>query len=676
MHVRLAFAVMMQVDADVLLIDEVLAVGDAAFQQKCFDEFARIRDAGKHDPARHARHGRRRSASATARCCSSAARSSRSATRTASPTATSSSTSSRARRRRAGRERRPSRSATATGAPRSSRRGSRTRTASAPTRVPAGERCAFCCRVRFRETVDDPLFGVVLAERPRRHVLDGLQPAGGPAAGRFAAGEEVDVPHRFENLLVAGPLPRDAGGGARRQRRRVDRPARALRLRRRDRRARDGRGGRPALRGRARARRACLEEVPRERRRRRARAARSRGPTALGTDPRRFWHLTRALARHRVQAALLRLGARLPVAARAAAAAVRRPLRGVHPGRRLGDDVELYARRAAARASCSSRSSARRPAARSSSLVDRENLVRKIEFPRLAVPLVGRAHRAVQPRRSTSCVVVVFLLAAGGEVRAELAGAVPSSSRCSPCFAPALAMLLSRAVRALPRRQADLGRASCRCSSTRRRSSTRSDVVAERRPELAQGADAQPVRGDPPAGPPRAASTPSHDTAAQAIGGGWRLLVPLAIIASRSPSATACSAAPRRGSPRISRRTASPPLSGRSEWYENVPGGLASRCARTGDHRSRAATAASAAAPSIHVLSNRADVISGGDALVAVDLPAGISPARSRSPPAAATSRAPSRCGRTGASRASSPASRSATTSLHGDAARRARATA
>jgi ABC-type polysaccharide/polyol phosphate transport system ATPase subunit len=47
MHVRLAFSVMIQVDADVLLIDEVLAVGDAAFQQKCFDQFNRIRDEGR-----------------------------------------------------------------------------------------------------------------------------------------------------------------------------------------------------------------------------------------------------------------------------------------------------------------------------------------------------------------------------------------------------------------------------------------------------------------------------------------------------------------------------------------------------------------------------------------------------------------------------------------------------
>jgi hypothetical protein len=38
---------MAHVDADVMIIDEVLAVGDAAFQQKCYDEFNRIRDEGK-----------------------------------------------------------------------------------------------------------------------------------------------------------------------------------------------------------------------------------------------------------------------------------------------------------------------------------------------------------------------------------------------------------------------------------------------------------------------------------------------------------------------------------------------------------------------------------------------------------------------------------------------------
>jgi ABC-2 type transport system ATP-binding protein len=47
MMVRLAFAIMVQADADIMLIDEVLAVGDAAFAQKCMDTFHAKRRAGK-----------------------------------------------------------------------------------------------------------------------------------------------------------------------------------------------------------------------------------------------------------------------------------------------------------------------------------------------------------------------------------------------------------------------------------------------------------------------------------------------------------------------------------------------------------------------------------------------------------------------------------------------------
>jgi ABC-type polysaccharide/polyol phosphate transport system ATPase subunit len=47
MMVRFAFAVMVQADADIMLIDEVLAVGDAAFAQKCMDVFQEKRRAGK-----------------------------------------------------------------------------------------------------------------------------------------------------------------------------------------------------------------------------------------------------------------------------------------------------------------------------------------------------------------------------------------------------------------------------------------------------------------------------------------------------------------------------------------------------------------------------------------------------------------------------------------------------
>jgi ABC-type polysaccharide/polyol phosphate transport system ATPase subunit len=47
MQVRLAFSVAIQVDAEIVLIDEVLAVGDAAFQRKCFDEFTRMKADGR-----------------------------------------------------------------------------------------------------------------------------------------------------------------------------------------------------------------------------------------------------------------------------------------------------------------------------------------------------------------------------------------------------------------------------------------------------------------------------------------------------------------------------------------------------------------------------------------------------------------------------------------------------
>jgi ABC-type polysaccharide/polyol phosphate transport system ATPase subunit len=47
MLVRLAFSLMIQVEADVLMVDEVLAVGDAAFQLKCMEAFARLHELGK-----------------------------------------------------------------------------------------------------------------------------------------------------------------------------------------------------------------------------------------------------------------------------------------------------------------------------------------------------------------------------------------------------------------------------------------------------------------------------------------------------------------------------------------------------------------------------------------------------------------------------------------------------
>ena len=47
MQVRLAYSIAIQVDFDLLLLDEVLAVGDAEFQEKCFATFQEFRARGK-----------------------------------------------------------------------------------------------------------------------------------------------------------------------------------------------------------------------------------------------------------------------------------------------------------------------------------------------------------------------------------------------------------------------------------------------------------------------------------------------------------------------------------------------------------------------------------------------------------------------------------------------------
>jgi ABC-2 type transport system ATP-binding protein len=47
MYVRLGFAVAINVDPDILLVDEVLAVGDEVFQRRCQEKFIELKDAGK-----------------------------------------------------------------------------------------------------------------------------------------------------------------------------------------------------------------------------------------------------------------------------------------------------------------------------------------------------------------------------------------------------------------------------------------------------------------------------------------------------------------------------------------------------------------------------------------------------------------------------------------------------
>ena len=94
MYMRLGFAVAIHVDPDVLLVDEVLAVGDEAFTHKCLDKFAEFRRRGRTvllvthsldlvtrfcdealwlDGGARAAAGRSRSASSTPTCSTSLA---------------------------------------------------------------------------------------------------------------------------------------------------------------------------------------------------------------------------------------------------------------------------------------------------------------------------------------------------------------------------------------------------------------------------------------------------------------------------------------------------------------------------------------------------------------------------------------------------------------------------
>lgn len=47
MYMRLAFSVAINVDADILLIDEILAVGDQHFQDKCFEKLEELKNSGR-----------------------------------------------------------------------------------------------------------------------------------------------------------------------------------------------------------------------------------------------------------------------------------------------------------------------------------------------------------------------------------------------------------------------------------------------------------------------------------------------------------------------------------------------------------------------------------------------------------------------------------------------------
>ena len=188
MNVRLAFSVAIQVEAEILLIDEVLAVGDASFQQKCFDEFERLKRAGRtilfvtHDMG------------AIERFCDRAMLLEKGAVVTIGApadvarryNALNFGGTVHQRADDAPRQRprpRPDRS-------RSSTAGSRTATAYASPRSSTASRAAPAWRCSFNEALDDPIFGFTLRNEVGSTVFATTTDQAYGRTGRFDAGRD------------------------------------------------------------------------------------------------------------------------------------------------------------------------------------------------------------------------------------------------------------------------------------------------------------------------------------------------------------------------------------------------------------------------------------------------------------------------------------------------------
>jgi ABC-type polysaccharide/polyol phosphate transport system ATPase subunit len=213
MQVRLAFSVAIQVDADVLLIDEVLAVGDAAFQQKCFDEFHRLRDEGKtmlfvtHDMG------------SVVRFCHRAMLLERGRTRIiGEPDEVASQYL----------EANFSRGEAVPQAHDADRFGDgRAEILEAWFEGPGGEpaetirqgqECVFHARVRFRERIVNPIFGVGFENAEKQYVFATNSTLVREVTGTFDPGEEVVFTVRMENVFASGrvfatPAVAHEGGG-------------------------------------------------------------------------------------------------------------------------------------------------------------------------------------------------------------------------------------------------------------------------------------------------------------------------------------------------------------------------------------------------------------------------------------------------------------------------------
>jgi ABC-type polysaccharide/polyol phosphate transport system ATPase subunit len=200
MLVRLAFSVLVQVDADVLLIDEVLAVGDAAFQQKCYDEFNRIREEGRTVLlVTHAM-------SAVERFCDRAlllerghvvdiGEPHRIANEYLDVNFQQEKPSDHEDQAERDGDRFGDQRAEVVESWFEDEHGVRT------SQLHTGRRCAFAARVHFNEAIENPLFGFVLQNSQKTTVLQASTLDQGGDTGRFATGDEVEFRISFDNVF-------------------------------------------------------------------------------------------------------------------------------------------------------------------------------------------------------------------------------------------------------------------------------------------------------------------------------------------------------------------------------------------------------------------------------------------------------------------------------------------
>jgi ABC-2 type transport system ATP-binding protein len=235
MLVRLAFSVMIQVDAEILLIDEVLAVGDAAFQQKCFEEFARIRRSGAtvllvtHDMGTVQRfcdramlleHGRRVELGEPERVglrylqlnfdADARAREEAEARPAGSPADDPAEAEPDVVEE-------PAELRLGDGRAEILESWFEDEHGERATVLASGRPCTFRTRVRFTDRLEDPLFGVNLHNSNDDHVW-GASNLYGAKSGVFEAGAEIVFDIAFDNVLApdryfATPAVADAAGG-------------------------------------------------------------------------------------------------------------------------------------------------------------------------------------------------------------------------------------------------------------------------------------------------------------------------------------------------------------------------------------------------------------------------------------------------------------------------------